>query len=181
MNYLEIIAVTAGIISVFLTIKQNINCWLFGLVSCICLTFFYEQIHFYGQMILQLVSIVQCIYGYINWNKIDNKNVGKIGIKKSLTLIAMCMLLGVLFTIATNTNNDNWLYLDGVGGIIALLATYLLIIKKIEAWWIFMINNITLIVLCIHQHIYAIAFLNVLLFIISISGYKEWKKNLKQA
>ena len=116
-------------------------------------------------MILQLVSVIQCVYGVIKWNEIDSKEVKSIGYTKSFTLIGMCMLIGVAFTLLTNTTNNNWLYLDGVGGIIALLATYLLVIKKIEAWWIFMINNVMLIVLCLHQNIYYIATFNLLLII----------------
>jgi nicotinamide mononucleotide transporter PnuC len=129
-------------------------------------------------MILQIVSIFQCVYGIIRWKSIDNKEVNSIGYKKSFTLISISMLLGVLFTILTNKTNDYWLYLDGVGGIIALVATYLLVKKTIEAWWIFMINNILLITLCLHQGIYYIAAFNLLLFLMSISGYKEWKKEL---
>jgi nicotinamide mononucleotide transporter len=130
-------------------------------------------------MVLQLVSIIQCIYGIIKWNEVDTKEVKSIGYKISFTLIGMCMLIGVAFTLLTNKTNDNWLYLDGVGGIAALLATYLLVIKKIEAWWIFIINNVMLITLCVHQNIYYIAAFNILLIILSIIGYKEWKKNLK--
>lgn len=180
MSTIEILSVVFGGISVYLTIKQNILCWIFGLISCILLSYYFYNIQFYTQMILQLVSIIQCIYGWIRWNEVDNKEVKSIGYTKSFTLIGMCMLIGVAFTLLTNTTNDNWLYLDGVGGIVALLATYLLVIKKIEAWWIFVINNIMLIILCIHQNIYYIAAFNLMLILLSISGYKEWKKNLKQ-
>lgn len=180
MNIIEILSVIIGVISVYLTIKQNVLCWVFGLISCSLLTYYFYNVHFFTQMTLQLVSVVQCIYGWVRWKSVDNKEVSSIGYKKSFTLIGLCMLIGIGFTLLTNTSKDNWLYLDGIGGIIALLATFLLVVKVIESWWIFMINNIMLIILCIHQEIYYIAAFNLVLLLMSIVGYKEWKKNLKQ-
>lgn len=179
MNTIEIISVIIGTISVYLTIKQNILAWVFGLISCSLLSYYFYNVHFYTQMILQIVSFGQCVHGLIRWNIVDNKEVKSIGYTKSFTLIGMCMLIGVAFTLLTNTTNDNWLYLDGVGGIVALVATYLLVMKVIESWWIFMVNNVLLIILCLHQDMYYIAGFNLLLIIMSIFGYKEWKKNLK--
>lgn len=179
MSIIEILSVTTGIISVYLTIKQNILCWIFGLISCTLLSIYFNKIHFYGQMTLQIVSIFQCIYGWLNWNKINTKEIKKIGYNKSIFFISLSIILGLIFTQFTQTNINIWSYMDGVGGFIALLATFLLVIKKIESWWIFMINNISLSILCIHQGAYFILFLNILYFIMSINGYKEWKRNLK--
>ena len=178
MSTIEILSVIIGIISVYLTIKQNILCWVFGLVSCSLLSYYFFNAHFYTQMTLQLVSVFQCIYGIIRWNKIDTKEVKSIGYKKSFTLISISMLIGVGVTLLTNSTNNNWLYLDGIGGIVALLATYLLVMKVIESWWIFMINNVMLITLSLHSGMYYIAFYNLILILLSISGYKEWKKEL---
>jgi len=50
--------------------------------------------------------------------------------------------------------------------------------KVIESWWIFMINNVMLITLSLHSGMYYIAFYNLILILLSISGYKEWKKEL---
>lgn len=180
MNIIEILSVIIGTISVYFSIKQNILAWVFGLVSCTLLTYYFYNVHFYTQMTLQLVSSIQCIYGWVRWRQVDNTEVSRIGYKNSFTLIGVCVLIGIGFTLLTNTTNNNWLYLDGIGGIIALLATFLLVLKKIEAWWIFMINNVMLITLCIHSNMFYIAWFNLLLLLMSIVGYKEWKKNLKQ-
>lgn len=181
MSTLEIFAVITGIISVILTIKQYSLCWLFGLMSCIALSVYFYDIHFYGQMILQIVSVVQCVYGIIRWNKIDNKEVTRLGLNESGGFILLSILLGIIFTDMTQSTNDYWYYLDGAGGVIALLATYLLVLKKIEAWWIFMINNVLISILCVHQGIYYIVVLNMIYFLISIKGYKEWQRNIKTA
>lgn len=178
MNIIEIISVTIGIISVYFSIKQNILAWMFGLISCLLLSYYFYNVQFYAQMTLQMVSFVQCIYGWIRWKQVDNKQVKSIGYNKSFTLIGMSILVGVIFTLLTNTTNDNWLYLEGTGGVIALVATFLLVLKKIESWWIFVINNIMMIILCIHQEMYYIALFNLVLLLMSIVGYKEWKKKL---
>jgi len=179
MKNIELISVIIGIVSVFLTIKQNLLCWVFGLISAVLLTYYFYNVNFYSQMVLQLVSVGQCAYGWVKWNEVDTKEVTKIGYTKSALCIGICMVIGIIFTLLTKTTNNNLLYLDGIGGIIALLATYLLVKKVIESWWIFMINNVMLIILCLHQDMYYIAGYNLLLIILSIAGYKEWKKHLK--
>ena len=68
--------------------------------------------------------------------------------------------------------------MDGIGGFIALLATYLLIVKRIEGWWLFMINNLVVVVICLNGGDYYIALLDTLLFVMSIKGYNEWNKHL---
>lgn len=178
MNILEIIPVLIGIISVYFSIKQNLLTWVFGIISSTLLLFYFININFYGQVALQFVSIIQCAVGIVRWNKIDNKEVRNFGFNKTILFILIATILGFIFTKTTNETSDNWLYIDGISGIVALVATYLLIMKKIEAWWVFMISNLLVSILCIHQGSYYIAVYNLLLFSMSIKGYKEWKKEL---
>lgn len=175
---LEICSVLSGIVSVILTIRQNIYCWVFGLISCVLLTILFYQTQFYGQMSLQIISIIQCFYGLYMWYEIYSKKTSKLGSTNVILGLLTCTVIGILFTNITKSIDDYWYYLDGVGGIIAIWATYLLVVKKIESWWIYMINNTMIFFLGIHQELYYVSLLNLLYFIISIKGYREWKKNL---
>lgn len=179
MNIIEIFAVITGVISVYLTIKQNIFCWVFGLISSALLLIYFNNKMYYGQMSLQVVSIIQCVIGFIMWNKIDNKLVKK---TNKYYIIGSALLIGVfgaLFAKMIHMENvDIFKYMDGIGGFIALLATYLLIVKRIEGWWLFMINNLVVVVICLNGGDYYIALLDTLLFVMSIKGYNEWNKHL---
>lgn len=178
MNILEILPVLLGVVSVYYTFKQNILSWVFGILACLLLSYYFFNINFYAQVVLQVVSIIQCVFGIINWKKIDNKEVRKFGTERTLSFIPLSIVLGLIFTHFTNTSNDIWLYLDGMGGFIALFATYLLIVKKIEAWWVFAISNLLLLILCFHQGSYFIGWYYILLILMDVKGYKEWKKEL---
>ena len=178
MNIFEIIPVLFGIISVYFSIKQNLLTWVFGIISSSLLLYYFININFYGQVILQLVSVIQCAAGIIRWNKINNKEVKSFGFDKTISFLFLFIVFGLIFAQFTQKQLNIMLYMDGVSGFIALFATYLLIIKRIEAWWIFMISNIMVFILCVHQGSYFIGGYNLLLFIMSIKGYKEWKKEL---
>ena len=176
-NGYEIFSLVFGIISVYYTIKQDILCWVFGIISCFLLGVYFLQSGFYANFILQIAYIIQSFIGIINWKKTDNKIVKHFGILKTLSFIPLSIVLGLIFTHLTIPNN-NILYLDGISGFIALYATYLLITKKLEAWWVFILSNILIIILTLHQGLYYLALYYMILIIMDISGYKEWKKEL---
>lgn len=176
-NSLEIISLITGVISVYFTIKQNILCWVFGVISCFFLALYFTEMNCYANVLLQVVSIIQCLIGILNWYKKDSKEVTKNGLDKTVSFTFLSIVFGLIFTHVT-THNDNWLYLDGVSGFIALFATWLLITKKIESWWVFAISNICIIMLFIHQGSYYLVGYYTLLILMDIKGYKEWKKEL---
>lgn len=181
MEIIQVFAVITGLISVFFTMKQNILCWPFGIVSCVLLGVFFNDYGMFGQLTLQVVSLGQCIWGWVRWNKVDTKEVGEMGILPIGLLVIFGIVAGNLFTRLTVPHiSDYWITLDGCGACLALIATYLLIIKDIHVWLFFMVNNMIVVILSLHLHtMYPIAVLNGILFIVSIFGYIEWKKNLK--
>lgn len=175
MNWLEIIGFSFGVLGVLFSITQNKISWIFGLLSSISLFLLFYKSKIYGQSALQFVSIIQCVYGWINWNKVNSTVTTKTNpFILYLALIVLATVSRVFYS------NDILPYLDILGGLIAIFATFLLIYKKIEAWWIFMINNLIVIGLSLHMGLYLVGLLNLILFLLSIKGYIEWEKNLKQ-
>ena len=180
MWVIEFLALITGVVSVYLTIKQNILCWLFGMISCSLLLVSFVNNECYGQSIYQTIGMFQCLIGWYRWKSIDNVEITSMLLPRILITIPLLMFLGVIFTVLTHPNLTNhWLYLDGVSSFISLFGTYLMIMKRIQTWWVFMISNVFSIILCLHQELYFIVGLNVLLFLLSINGYKEWKRNIK--
>lgn len=178
---IELLGFLFGVISVYYSTKQNKISWILGFFSSICLFYLFYLNQIYGQMLLQFVSIIQCIYGWITWNKLNDKITTR---AHPIFLYSIILLLFIFSKIFTDLTNPDWsnelLYFDRLGSMIAIFATFLLINKIIESWWLFMINNLMVIGLSIHYEFYFVMILNVVLFILSIKGYKEWKLNLKQ-
>ena len=69
MSVLGIIALITGTLGVWLTIKQNIWCWLFALIAVVTSIVEFYQVHLYGDMALQVFYFFAGLYGWIYWNK----------------------------------------------------------------------------------------------------------------
>ena len=67
MNAIEIIAAIFGLVSVWLTVKENIWCWPTGLIMVFLYIFVFYEAHLYSDVILQVIYIFLQIYGWYIW------------------------------------------------------------------------------------------------------------------
>lgn len=180
MEYIQIISTILVLLSVYFTVKQNILCWPTGILGSagIMIVFFDNSIYY--QLILQTISIVQCVVGWYEWGTNDNIKINKFDTTKILLFIIPTVILGIIFNLLLSSNiYDIWGYFDAIATFIGILATFLMISKVIDSWWMFMINNVFLVMVCLHNDLYYFAFLYVVIFTISIKGYSEWNLILK--
>ena len=183
MSTLEVVATIATIVGVVLTFKQHILVWPVSIVSVVSLILLYVSIGMFSQVVLQCMCLVTCIIGWVNWGGKDTTHINTISTYSVVCDTLLFMVLGVLFACSmstlTNTPITMIILLDGVAAFIGLLANWYLTQKTLEAWKIFMIYNVLLIVLMYSQGLYLIVGLNVVLFLLSLNGYRVWKRDLK--
>lgn len=67
MSLFEIIAALFGLVSVWLTVKENIWCWATGLVTVFMYIFIFYEARLYSDMILQIIYVFLQIYGWYYW------------------------------------------------------------------------------------------------------------------
>lgn len=67
MTPIELIATVFGVITVYLTVKQNI--WLFptGIVMVTLYIFIFYEAKLYSDMLLQIIFISMNVYGWYYW------------------------------------------------------------------------------------------------------------------
>lgn len=182
MGILEILSFITILLSVYFTIKQNVLCWLFGIIGSILLSFVYYDKGLYFQILFQFILLVQCIVGWYEWcRKSDNVKVNKLDNKSIFIQLFIVIILGVV--INNNYVFDNTInligYLDIISTFIGILATFLMINKVLQSWWLYMLNNLLLVIICYNESLYVVCLLNIILFLLSIKGYIEWEKDLK--
>lgn len=183
MNILDIIVSLITLLAVILTARQNIFCWVFGLISTTMLTYIYFINTMYAQVLLQLIFLFQCIYGWYYW-KINSKNINfnltHVGfsciIKDLLIFVAIGLYMGI---ICKYFNISKQPILDSVTAFIGLLANWYVIRKIIQGWLLFMLFNILLIIMLLLNGSYILVWLNIILFFLSLNGYVSWKLKFK--
>lgn len=183
---METIGVFFGLISVGLTVKENIWCWLFGIVNVILFALLFYQSAIYGQMLLQFFFLVLILYSWYEWlyGGEDNTNltVSKATPKQIIYSIPITIIITLLLQkgIRLISERENFTALDSIVTSLSFAAQFFLAKKILESWIIWIIVDILSIYLFIQTGLYKIGFFYFLLLILATSGYITWKRKLEK-
>ncbi len=178
---LEIISVGLSLIFLILLIKENINCWFFGILgSLVSISLFYN-IGLYAESILYIYYVIIGFYGYYIWKNGRNNNnrftIEKIPLRKHILLILVGIFtaLGLAYLLSTYTDASSP-YLDAFTTIFSFIASYLEAKKILRSWhyWI-LINGVTL-ALYFNKGLFIYFGLTLIYFAISFYGLRTWKR-----
>ena len=182
-NWIEIVGVTTGLAYIYLSVKQNIWCWLFGIISSALYLFVFFNSKIYADMLLQAYYVVMGVYGWIHWagaDRLDKKTqvpVLRLNLKEAIGLLAVTLVLFVgiaLFLIYFTDSTIPWI--DAFTTSFSFTATWMLARKILEHWLIWVVVNTVSIALYFYRGLYPTIILFVILTILAVIGYIEWKK-----
>ena len=175
---IEIFAVIFTLISVYLTTKNKISNWPIGIIGLIFYVLVFSQVHLYAQVILQIVFLLQSIYGWYNWAKLKNKPPAPITIlttnEKFGWFCSIFVFTGVLLQILLYTSGTLPM-LDSFTASISLVANWLLAKRKLENWYLWIFVDIIYICIFTYMSLYLSAVLYLVFFFMSIYGLYNWK------
>ena len=179
---IETIAVLFTLLSVYLTVKGNILCWPMSLIGVTFYSIIFYEHNLFGELFLQGVFFAQSILGWINWKKpkeelpiswISKHNRGQ-------ALNAILLLYMIVFIFTSNLGGHMPL-LDSAVTTLSISATFLLIKKKIEAWILWIINDILLIILFNMNGLDISSYVYFIFLILATTGLIRWIKDSKIA
>ncbi len=199
MSHLEFWATLTGGVAVWLSAKENVWSWIIGLLNVMLAFVMFYQIQLYPDMFLQVFFFVTNIIGFWQWKfpKETEANVNnELIISKLSTLqIGTVVLIGVagtyiLGTFAKNLHEISPLvfnlpsafpYIDSFILTMSIVATFMLIRKKMEAWWVWLGVDLIATYLYYIKDVKVYALLYAIFCVIAIFGAIEWtRKYLKQ-
>jgi len=177
------IAVILGIAEVLLAKANNI--WLYpaGIISTLLSIYILIIAGLYAESLLNGYYIVMSIYGWWYWIKKTNEPAVKItpctpkdwiitGLITGIGFIVLAFLLKS-YTPSTVPYWDAWVSATAWAGM------WLLSKRKIENWILLNISNLFAIPLLLYKQLPMFALLTIILFIVAIFGYFEWRKILR--
>ena len=156
MSYLEFFATVAGAIAVWLSARANVWSWPLGIINVVLSFFLFFQVQLYPDMFLQVFFFVTNLMGWWRWtHPLPDEEDKKKELRVSFTSVRILMLsvgVSIVGTVLFGTlasSLHRWLpavftlpsafpYLDSFVTVISIVATFLMIQKKIECWafWI---------------------------------------------
>ncbi len=201
-NYIEVFGALAGIIYVFLEIRQTVWLWPVGIITSAVYIWVFFTSKFYADMSLQVYYLVISCMGWYWWSKgIGIKNEGKteesgnkisdngkkelevtrISLKVSIVLFMVFVLLNALMWIILSHFTDSpvpgW---DSFITSLSIVATWMLARKIYEHWLLWIVVNSVSSVLFLIKGLYPTVVLYMIYGIMSFAGLIAWKKTIRQ-
>ncbi|WP_312152147.1 nicotinamide riboside transporter PnuC [Pseudomonas sp.] len=182
MSGLELIAAVLGVIAVWLTVKQNPWCWPIGLVMVTLYGWFFYEVKLYSGMLLQATYALLQLYGWWQWTRPerveDARQVSRLVRPQILAGLAVGLLLSMALGAAMAHWTDAALpWLDATLTGFSLVAQVWMAQKRVQCWPLWLVVDVVYVGQYLHQQLYFTAGLFVVLTVIAVRGWLEWRRD----
>lgn len=186
-SWLEFIAVSAGIASVWFSRKENILVYPVGLINTTIYIYLSIKGQLYGEASVNLYYTIVSIYGWIWWSKI-NQNTQETALKITLSnqqqwlqQLAFFAAFYVLIYFSLTQLKESFApeaipWADAFASATAYTGMWLMARKKVESWYWWIATNITSIPLYFIKGYVFTSVQFLILFILAIAGLISWHK-----
>ncbi|AFK03501.1 nicotinamide mononucleotide transporter PnuC [Emticicia oligotrophica DSM 17448] len=198
MSFLEFYATLTGLIAVVLSTQENVWSWIIGLINVALAFVMFYQIQLYPDMFLQVFFFITNLIGFWQWKFPKEEHVN---LKNELKITRLSMqqffiysLVGLVCTFLLGTfakNLSDWLpqlfskpsafpYMDSFTTIMSIFATFLLIRKKVETWWMWLAIDIISTYMYFVKEVKLYALLYAAFCVIALIGAINWTKEYRK-
>jgi len=184
-NYIEVIGAIAGLIYLYLEIKQNLWLWPLGFITSAFYVYIFYVSKFYADMGLQVYYLFISIYGLYHWlyggnkGKVDALPVTRVQKKQIIWLCLVTIVFFVVIEYILEKYTDSTVPIgDAFTTALSITATWMLARKIIEHWWLWVIINSVSLGLYLYKGLYPTSVLFVFYTTMSVVGYYQWRKEI---
>lgn len=179
---LELSANLVMTVSIFLAAKNSVHTWWTGILGCLLFAFVFYDANLYADLLLQIFFIGTSITGWLQWQK--NQNGIPLPVTHcsfkflvwSIPLSFVCVLIyGSLLHHFTDAYAP---FMDSSVLFLSILAQFLLIKRKFESWYFWILVNTISVPLFASRELYLTSFLYLMYWFNAFYGLWQWKKSL---
>lgn len=184
---LEIIGVVLGLMSAWFSKQDNILIYPTGILSTAIFVYILAFYGLLGDLVINAYYFSMSIYGWYIWTrKVDAEHYTPITrtTSKEKQICVFIFVGTLIFIFAIYKIFEKWnswtAYVDTLTTALFFVAMWLLARKKLENWTFLLVGNIISIPLYFYKGLIFTSFQFLLFVIISIYGYRAWKKILNK-
>ena len=183
---LEAVAVLFGIVSVFLSVRQNIWSWPTAIVNVSLFFALFFQSGLYSDMGLQVIYFVLSVYGWYEWlyggkghtaltvSRTSGRTWGVLG----AIAVTVWMVLG---QITSRLPGASLPYVDAATTTTSLVAQWMMTRKLLENWALWAIIDVVYVSMFIYKGLYLTAVNYAVYFVLAVMGLIAWRKSLARS
>jgi len=179
---IEIIAAASGLLYVIGAAFEKIWCWPVGIVNLIFYAIYCYELPIYGELSLSGIYLILTLWGWYRWNlktKVKEAMPRRSTSKEVLIQALLMLILAIAYVLVlAGVLQSKFPRLDAclVSG--SIIATIMTARKQIENWLLWIPINLGYIYMFYMQQSIPLIILYSIYLIMSILGWKQWKKNL---
>lgn len=182
MSGIEWLAASLGVLSVWLTARQNIWCWPIGLIMVLLYTWIFFDAKLYASMLLQGFFAATQVYGWWNWQKYTASDSRPKRLSRRHTVLGLAagavgsLLLAYLLGQYTDTSQPAW---DASLTAFSLVAQLWMARKYLQCWPLWCVVDVLYVGLFINQNLMPTALLYGVFVLLALHGWRSWHQALK--
>jgi len=183
VSLLELTAVAFGLVSVFLSTRENIWSWPTAIVNLALFTVLFFREKLYADMVLQVVFLLLSVYGWYEWLH-GGENRSELHVSRLARRTGLMLLpIGIVGSIALGTflrrSTDASLpYLDATLSVFSLIAQWMMTRKIVENWMLWIALDVVYVWMFVFlKHLNATAFQYSVFLILAAMGHVQWLRS----
>ncbi|MBL8270417.1 nicotinamide riboside transporter PnuC [Steroidobacter sp.] len=141
----EVAANVTYLVSILLATRNSWHTWWTGIVGCLLFGWLFLQAKLYADVTLQVFFIVTSVYGWWHWQRghegtpapISRSSAGELTIWATAAIVG-AMGYGALLLKFTDAYAP---FVDSLVLTFSMLAQFLLMRRRVETWWCWLIVN----------------------------------------
>ncbi len=185
-SWLEAGAVIFGILSVWFARKENIWVYPTGIINVLVYVYLCFFAGLYADMAINAFYFIMSVFGWYNWSRrVDDTHHVPISTLSVKQWVFYSLLIGVAFGIIyyvlSNFTKSTVPVLDSFTTSLFIAGMWLMAIKKIENWLLWIIGDIMVIPLFAIKGLAFTSIQYIVFLVLAIMGYIEWRKRIKSS
>lgn len=184
-NRLEMLAVIFGIVSVYLSTREQIWSWPTALVNVSLYFVVFFEAKLYADMGLQVIYFALSLYGWYEWlyggehrTELHVSRVSRtLGIRLAFIGLATAAVLGTLLARFTDAALP---YLDSLTTSTSLVAQWMMTRKILENWAVWVAVDVVYVGMFIFKQLYLTAGLYAVFLVLAVMGFRKWKRSFEE-
>lgn len=182
MGWIEWVAAVAGVVSVYLSARQNIWSWPTGILNVGLYTFVFYSTGLYAETGLQVVYLVLSVYGWYQWlhGGVDHGVLRVSRATPRIWLVAGSTALLFWIALASYTSRlpgVSLAYLDSALTTLSLVAQWMMTRKYVENWILWIVADCVYIPMFIYKELYPTAAQYAVFLVLAAMGFVQWRRS----
>ena len=187
-TWMEIVAASFGLLSVWFAKKANILVYPTGIISVLLYVYICQHAQLYADMGINAYYFLFSVYGWIMWSRKDENKEElpvtysdrKTWIISMVIFLVSLVIIQVLLRIFKAGDVVYWdsfvPYTDTFTTAVAIIGMWLMAIKKVENWLFWIATDVVSVPLYLYKGLVFTSLQYLVFLIIAVFGYIEWRK-----